>query len=316
MCRLGCPPHLALSLPTLLGSGQLGQLTGGVGADTPCAFLLCRKLPKVGLTVQAPAPPAWVPFSFLLVPFWPSVTSGFLYCHRSGADQGPLAVVPLMEVTRQLAQVQGRGENISLATVHGPRAAGRRLWTAEHSHRSRGRLLPSPTGALGTEEGDRGPEHSGPRGRHREADHVTLPQAPGSPAGFLGPLATSLHCLYPCAKHAGPRGSPKCLALCKALPGRLSPHLANSPPCSGTPQQASPLPALPDRPGGYHALLQPLRPLDTTPGDPEPGSSPGLCLRGLCTPEVGTSPTRDNGITQTPNPDGVPAMPALLPRAL
>lgn len=32
MCRLGCPLHLALSLPALLGSGQLEQLKGGVGA--------------------------------------------------------------------------------------------------------------------------------------------------------------------------------------------------------------------------------------------------------------------------------------------
>ena len=54
--RLGCPPHLALSLPTLLGSGQLGQLMGGVGAEHTLRFPPLQETSQSRFNCASPCP--------------------------------------------------------------------------------------------------------------------------------------------------------------------------------------------------------------------------------------------------------------------
>lgn len=155
VCRLGCPLHLALSLPALLGSRPLGQVEGGAGAGHSLCLPSLQETSQSGFSRGGPWPfRSWCfPASCrscsgpqLLLVFF-TVTGmeltkgpwrvGRRHCPHPGGDRGP---PPACSGT-------GEGSAIPFPVTSGQWAAGPRL-SGRLSHRwalagSRGRRLKS-----------------------------------------------------------------------------------------------------------------------------------------------------------------------------
>lgn len=117
-CRLGCPLHLALSLPALLGLRPLGQVEGGAGAGHSLCLPPLQETSQSGFSRGGPWPfRSWCFPASCRSHSGPQLLLVFFTVTRMELTKGPWWVgrrrcphPGVIEVPHQLAQGQGRGQ--------------------------------------------------------------------------------------------------------------------------------------------------------------------------------------------------------------